>query len=266
MIYQVCATGSPPETCACWCWIANFAGKSTLINAHEGEVGLRRTEQVGDRLSPVIWDPAGIYAMGIEAIGIEDGATELASVAEDIVSCTDRAWPAIADAASSAPTLVSVSYPSSSESTRESLIWPDLSVCDPTAFGPWSRYASAALQPITLTQYFEYGCQGIVVVPCSPFQNLRENLGCRAFRLTFQDDALPTGSTAFLRFIDGSLAALRLMLVLVLATLSQQLDALDFVLVILAACLRYGRREEPDDHAFLPMRRNKTSLGWCPQG
>ena len=75
-----------------------------------------------------------------------------------------------------------------------------------------------------------------------------------------------TSRPALLRFIDGILAALRLMLVLVLTALSQQLDALAFVLVMLAVCLRYGRREEPDELAFLPMRRNQTSLERCPKG
>jgi hypothetical protein len=67
-----------------------------------------------------------------------------------------------------------------------------------------------------------------------------------------------------LRVIDGILAALRLLLVLVLTALSQHLDALTFVLVMLAVCLRYGRRTEPGDHAYLPMRRNLTSMGGRP--
>jgi hypothetical protein len=81
------------------------------------------------------------------------------------------------------------------------------------------------------------------------------------------DEPDPTDSRSpaeILRFIDGFLAALRLLLLLVLTALSQQLDALSFVLVMLAACLRYGRRAEPGDHDFLPMRRNLTSLGSCP--
>jgi hypothetical protein len=84
--------------------------------------------------------------------------------------------------------------------------------------------------------------------------------------LAFREDVLPPGSrTALLRFIDGILAALCLMLVLVLAALSRHLDALTFALVMLAACFHYGRREEPDDHASLPIRRYQRLLGGCPQ-
>jgi hypothetical protein len=57
--------------------------------------------------------------------------------------------------------------------------------------------------------------------------------------LTFRDDALPRDTkAALLRFLDGILAALRLMLVRVLDALSRRPDALAFVLVMLAACLR----------------------------
>jgi hypothetical protein len=83
--------------------------------------------------------------------------------------------------------------------------------------------------------------------------------------LAFREDVLArAGGSTFLRFLDGILAALRLMLVLVLAALSRHPDALTFVLVILAACLRYGRRSEPANHTFLPPRRYQTSLGSCP--
>jgi hypothetical protein len=85
-------------------------------------------------------------------------------------------------------------------------------------------------------------------------------------RLAFREDVLPrdNGST-FLRLLDGILAALCLMLMRVLAALSRQPDALTFVLIMLAACLRYGRRGEPDDHASLPIRRYQTSLGSRPE-
>jgi len=68
---------------------------------------------------------------------------------------------------------------------------------------------------------------------------------------------------AFVRFLDGILAALRYMLGRVLAAISRQPAALAFVLVVLATCLRYGRRSDTDDHAFLPTRRYQTSLGSC---
>ena len=84
--------------------------------------------------------------------------------------------------------------------------------------------------------------------------------------LAFRQDVLPSDNrSAFLRLLDGILAALHLMLVRVLAALSRHPDALTFVLVMIAACLRYGRRSEPDDHPFLPPRRYQTSLGRCSQ-
>ena len=83
--------------------------------------------------------------------------------------------------------------------------------------------------------------------------------------LAFHRDVPSANSRAgLLRVIDGILAALRLLLVLVLTALTRQLNARTFVLVMLAVCLRYGRRTEPGDHAFLPMRRNLTSLGSRP--
>lgn len=66
---------------------------------------------------------------------------------------------------------------------------------------------------------------------------------------------------ALLRFVDGVLAALRLMLVVMLAALSRVADVVTFVLVMLAACLRYGRRQEPGDHDSLVSRRYQTSAG-----
>ena len=65
--------------------------------------------------------------------------------------------------------------------------------------------------------------------------------------------------------LDGILAALCLMFVLVLAALARRPDGLIFVLVMLAACLRYGRREEPDDHAFLPKADTGHRQGSSPQ-
>jgi hypothetical protein len=83
---------------------------------------------------------------------------------------------------------------------------------------------------------------------------------------TFRADALLRHSrVAFLRLLDGILRALCLILVRVQTALSRHPDALMFVLIMLAVCLRYGRREEPGDHAFLPTRRYQTSLGICPQ-
>lgn len=69
---------------------------------------------------------------------------------------------------------------------------------------------------------------------------------------------------ALLRLLDGILTALGLTLILVLAALARRPDGLMFVLVMLAACLRYGRREEPGDHAWLPGHQYRTSLGSSP--
>lgn len=70
-------------------------------------------------------------------------------------------------------------------------------------------------------------------------------------------------SAALIRLIDGILAALGLILMRVLAALTRQPDAPILVLVMLAACLRFGRREEPEDGSFLPIRRSQTYLGSC---
>ena len=80
--------------------------------------------------------------------------------------------------------------------------------------------------------------------------------------LAFREDVLlRDNGNALLRLFDGILAALRLALVLVLAALSQHPDALIFVLIMLAACLRYGHRGEPDDHA-LPALPSISAVTW----
>jgi hypothetical protein len=53
------------------------------------------------------------------------------------------------------------------------------------------------------------------------------------------------------RFVDGILAALRLVIVAVLAALSHLATAPVFLLVMLATVRHYGYRGEPDGH-FLP--------------
>lgn len=50
------------------------------------------------------------------------------------------------------------------------------------------------------------------------------------------------------RFIDGILAALRFMVIMVLAALSRRPQAPAFLLVLLAAARHYGHRSEPDGH------------------
>lgn len=66
---------------------------------------------------------------------------------------------------------------------------------------------------------------------------------------------------AFIRFLDGILAALCLMLMIVLAVLAKRPAVIPFALVILAACLHYGRREEPAEWLFLPMHRYRNRWG-----
>lgn len=68
-------------------------------------------------------------------------------------------------------------------------------------------------------------------------------------------------SIAMVRLTDSMLSAIRVRLARLLAALGRRLDRLAFGLVILAACRRYGRRSEPDDHVVLPMRRYQTSWG-----
>jgi len=83
--------------------------------------------------------------------------------------------------------------------------------------------------------------------------------------LRYKGDVLPGDSRAgLLRVVDGILAVLCRLLAIVLTALARHLDAPALVLVLLAACLHYGHRAEPADRAFLPMRRNLTSMGSCP--
>jgi hypothetical protein len=94
------------------------------------------------------------------------------------------------------------------------------------------------------------------------FGGLRE----RPIMLAVRPDAFPpVDRAALLRLFGGILTALCLTLILVLAALARRPDGLTFVLVMLAACLRYGRREEPDDHAFLPKVDIGHRQGSSPQ-
>jgi hypothetical protein len=130
------------------------------------------------------------------------------------------------------------------------------SPCDEMLFSSWSRLTSAPARMSNKAQSF-------LCADAAEFGGLP----APRIVLTFQVDVPPRDNrAALLRLLDGILSALCLMLVLVLAALSRQPNALAFVLVILAVCLRYGRRSEPDGHAFLPMRRYQTSLGSCPHG
>jgi hypothetical protein len=67
-----------------------------------------------------------------------------------------------------------------------------------------------------------------------------------------------------LRFIDGVLAVLRLMLVRVLSALSGSFDAIIFVFAVIATCQRYGRRDEPASEGPLPVRPCLKPPGTVP--
>jgi hypothetical protein len=102
-------------------------------------------------------------------------------------------------------------------------------------------------------------------MPLTHRQHTVPRLSWVCVQQTFQRDVPSANSrVGLLRVIDGILAALHRQLAVVLTALARHLDTLSFVLVMLATCLRYGRRAEPGDHAFLPMRRNLTSMGSCP--
>ena len=76
---------------------------------------------------------------------------------------------------------------------------------------------------------------------------------------------------SLLRLVDTVLAMLRFYLRLlrvlgherfiVLARRGRPPGTVPFVLVLLAACRRYGHRSEPDDHAPLLIRRQLVSVG-----
>jgi hypothetical protein len=115
-----------------------------------------------------------------------------------------------------------------------------------TAYRPWSHCIGA---PVRVTDHAQSSR-----VPRGPLVSqtlLAVELG-------------PENRAALVRLLNGILAVLALMLILVLAVLARRPNALAFVLVMLAACLHFGCRGEPDDDTSLPMRRSQTSLGSCP--
>ena len=69
---------------------------------------------------------------------------------------------------------------------------------------------------------------------------------------------------ALLWLINGILAALSLMLVRVLAALSGRASVFNFVRLMIAACLRYGLRHEPEEDDSLLTRRHQSSQGRVP--
>ena len=146
-----------------------------------------------------------------------------------------------------------------------SAVWVDAALANTTPAFPsdWTTFSPRSGATSTVNE---------TTVPARPLKHTVRSaalaaLAAESLLLEFQAGVLPADSkAASLRLIDGILAALRLLFGLVLTALSQHLNVLTFVLVMLAVCLRYGRRAEPDDCAFLPMRRNLMSMGSCPRG
>jgi hypothetical protein len=68
---------------------------------------------------------------------------------------------------------------------------------------------------------------------------------------------------AMVRAIDSVLTAELLMRLVVCAGIRCRARANRFVLVVIAACRRYGRGSEPDDYASLLSGRNLVSMGSC---
>lgn len=116
------------------------------------------------------------------------------------------------------------------------------------ATAPWSRRIGA---PVDMTAYAQSSDKRY----CPPV--------LRTFRMLVLP---PENKAALVRLLGGILAALSLILILVLTALTRHPNVLTLVLVMLAACLHFGRRGEPDDHGSLPMRRNQTSWGSCLHG
>jgi hypothetical protein len=68
--------------------------------------------------------------------------------------------------------------------------------------------------------------------------------------LILRTGVFSTYRDGLLSMVDGIRAVLRLLLVLVLAALAGRPDIVAFLLVILAVCLCFGYRGEPDDHVL----------------
>ena len=87
-----------------------------------------------------------------------------------------------------------------------------------------------------------------------------------SYRLTTGNWSLLADSfVEVVRLFDRVIGTLLLMRMLVRTGLSHRANARAFVLLILAACRRSGRRSEPDDHPSLLIRRHLVSMGSCLQ-
>jgi hypothetical protein len=83
-----------------------------------------------------------------------------------------------------------------------------------------------------------------------------------SFTVTIRDKQLARDYRAgLLRLVDGILSALRLMLVRLLAALAHQAQATGFLLMLISAVRRYGRRGEPD-HLPLPVSPLQPNRPW----
>lgn len=76
--------------------------------------------------------------------------------------------------------------------------------------------------------------------------------------------ALEGTREGLLRFIGGIITALSLVLVLVLAALSRRFNTVNLVLLLIAACRRFGHRDEPGDDNSLLARRYQSLPGRAP--
>jgi len=79
--------------------------------------------------------------------------------------------------------------------------------------------------------------------------------------LALQGDAASSYRDGLLRLVDGIRAVICWLLVLVLAALTRRPDVVAFLLVLLAARLRFGRRGESDDHVLPALRPASVVVG-----
>lgn len=122
-----------------------------------------------------------------------------------------------------------------------------------------SGYTETSTDTLSMVRLPGFDKQYMTVGPILPRLALGHGLPNPTVHLTFHEDLIPASRMKELRrFIDGVLAALCFMLAIVLAALSRRPDALALLLLIISACLHYGRREDPDDFAPCPIRRCQT--------
>jgi hypothetical protein len=90
----------------------------------------------------------------------------------------------------------------------------------------------------------------------------RINRSSHTIQVLFRESSpLAERWAAFVGLIDNLLSVFRCMKALLRAAVPLHPDVLAFVLVMLAACRRYGHRSEPDDHGSLLIQRHLVSIG-----